>query len=131
VPRGGKRAGAGRPRGSLCKKTLQRQQLLEQAAAGALMPLPLMLDVMRQHFEAGRLAEAVAVAIAAAPFCHPKLSAIEMQVSNAELDAQIEVQLQKRAGAARPAADGPTNGQADGPHATAPGVAQDASGRPE
>jgi hypothetical protein len=50
--------------------------LAEEAAAAGVTPLQVLLDVMRQHFAAGRWEEAVAVAVEAAPYVHPKLTAI-------------------------------------------------------
>jgi hypothetical protein len=66
----------GRPRGSLNKRT---QTLLEAAEAGGEMPLDFLLRLMRdRHSPMARRLEA---AKAAAPFLHPKLSAIDAKLS--------------------------------------------------
>src|SRR5262245_2330349 len=67
----------GRPRGSLNKRT---QTLLEAAEAGGEMPLDFLLRLMRDpHSPMARRLEA---AKAAAPFLHPKLSAIDAKLSS-------------------------------------------------
>ena len=65
-----------RPRGSLNKRT---QKVLEAAEAGGEMPLDFLLRLMRDpHSPMARRLEA---AKAAAPFLHPKLSAIDAKLS--------------------------------------------------
>ena len=71
--RGGARAGAGRPAGSLSSKT---QQLVAQLTADGLSPLEFMLTHMRdvknpESFRAD-------MAKAAAPYIHPRLSSTEV-----------------------------------------------------
>src|SRR4051794_6698111 len=72
MPKGGRREGAGRPRGSRGKRT--REAVPE---AGALGPTP--LEVLLESMHAARAeserAEAVECAKAAAPYVHPKLAA--------------------------------------------------------
>src|SRR6516165_2948155 len=69
----------GRPRGSLNKRT---QTLLKAAEAGGEMPLDFLLRLMRDpHSPIARRLEA---AKAAAPFLHPKLSAIDAKLSSVE-----------------------------------------------
>lgn len=85
--RGGKREGAGRKRGTPNKATQER---CAKVAASGITPLDYMLELMRapipedatpevklalqnQKFEAAK---------AAAPYCHAKLSAIEMTGKN-------------------------------------------------
>jgi hypothetical protein len=48
---------------------------LPPVEAQALTPLDIMLRAMREHFAAGRLEAAVAIAKEAAPYVHGKLSA--------------------------------------------------------
>lgn len=72
--RGGRREGAGRKLGSATRKT---REIADRAAAGGIMPLEVMLNTMRAHYDAGRLDEAAAFAKDAAPYCHPRLSATE------------------------------------------------------
>jgi hypothetical protein len=73
---GGKRAGSGRKRGSLAKKTTE---VAQRAAEEGITPLEVMLKAMTAHYNARRYDEAAAVAKDAAPYMHPRLSA--MQVS--------------------------------------------------
>jgi hypothetical protein len=75
----------GRPRGSLNKRT---QTLLEAAEAGGEMPLDFLLRLMRDsHSPMARRLEA---AKAAAPFLHPKLSAIDAKLSSVAGDPSPE-----------------------------------------
>ena len=70
MPRGGKRPGAGRPRGAISKST---RAILEAVAAGGEMPVEYMLRIMRDPREpAARRDE---MAKAAAPYLHPKMQA--------------------------------------------------------
>jgi len=94
MPRGGKRPGAGRRPGTLSKKTIARQQQASAAAENGISPLELMLKRMRYHnqmadreLEKGAKADhdkiekalhsASEAARDAAPYVHPRLSAIE------------------------------------------------------
>jgi hypothetical protein len=75
----------GRPRGSLNKRT---QTLLEAAKAGGDMPLDFLLRLMRDpHSPMARRIEA---AKAAAPFLHPKLSAIDAKLNSVAGDPSAE-----------------------------------------
>lgn len=69
--RGGARPGAGRKKGALTKKT---QEIVAQAATKGETPLEYMLRVMRTSEDSKRKD---AMAIAAAPFVHPRLAAVE------------------------------------------------------
>src|SRR5262245_14246027 len=74
-----------RPRGSLNKRT---QTLLEAAEAGGEMPLDFLLRLMRDpHSPMARRLEA---AKAAAPFLHPKLSAIDAKLTSGDGDPSPE-----------------------------------------
>lgn len=68
--KGGRRVGAGRPKGSPEKARIARE-----VAASGLTPLDYMLSIMRDT----RAPEARRdeLAKAAAPYCHPKLNSIE------------------------------------------------------
>jgi hypothetical protein len=68
---GGSRKNAGRRRGALTKRT---QEIVAKASADGIMPLEYMLNVMRTSTDIRRKD---AMAIAAAPFVHPKLAAVE------------------------------------------------------
>ena len=79
MPRGGRRVGAGRKPGSGNKKRSEAI-LRREYASGALMPLDLMLNEMRRLAKEGTdegLREARMLAQAAAPYCHPRLQAID------------------------------------------------------
>jgi hypothetical protein len=86
--RGGKRAGAGRPRGSLTKKT---QEIAIAAMAAGITPLELMLSVVQDASAPSSVR--LAMAIAAAPYCHPRLAA-SVQATVTE-ESQITVVIRK------------------------------------
>ncbi len=73
MARGGARLGAGRKKGSLTAKT---RVVAEKAAATGLTPLEVMVKAMRRHAKANRWDEAASIAKDAAPYMHPKLSAV-------------------------------------------------------
>src|SRR5215510_2890974 len=69
---GGKRPGAGRPKGAASRAN---EQVRQEAAATGELPLAYMLRIMRDPSEpVGRRDE---MAKAAAPFCHSRLSSVE------------------------------------------------------
>ena len=68
---GGKRPGAGRPNGSLNKRS---QEIVAKAASEGITPLEVMLKAMRQHVDAGDLGAAAEIAKDAAPYIHPRLA---------------------------------------------------------
>ena len=70
--KGGKRQGAGRKVGSATKKTAE---LAIKAAAEGLSPLDYMLQRMRDEDEVPAVRGDMAKA--AAPYCHPRLNAVE------------------------------------------------------
>lgn len=74
MARGGKRQGAGRKRGSATRKT---REIADKAAEEGVTPLEVMLDAMRELYERGEKVAASSLAKDAAPYCHPKLAAIE------------------------------------------------------
>ena len=75
MARGGKRVGAGRPAGSATRRT---REIADAAAKDGLSPLEVMLRAMREHALADRWDQAAAVAKDAAPYCHPRLAAVEV-----------------------------------------------------
>jgi hypothetical protein len=94
MPRGGKRPGAGRKPGHLNKRTVARQQLAASAAKEGISPLEVMLKRMRHYHSVAErelakgenadpgiidraLRAANESAKGAAPFLHPRLSAVE------------------------------------------------------
>lgn len=73
IGRGGARKGAGRPKGTPNRKTVQLQNDIEQSG---LTPLEFMLQVMRDpEQDQGRRLHAANMA---APYCHAKLSSVEL-----------------------------------------------------
>lgn len=76
--RGGARPGAGRKPGSATKRT---REIADKAAQMGITPLEVMLEAMNTLREAGELEKAASVAKDAAPYIHPKLSAIEMNAN--------------------------------------------------
>lgn len=74
APRGGKRANAGRPKGSTTKR---KREVARRAAADGLSPIEVMLKAMREHAALKEWAEAAKYAQMAAPYIHPRLQAIQ------------------------------------------------------
>ena len=73
MPQGGKREGAGRPKGSVSKLDEEARKV---ALASGVSPLDYMLGVMRD--EAADEAKRLDAAKAAAPYCHARLSSVEV-----------------------------------------------------
>jgi hypothetical protein len=78
VPAEGARKGAGRPLGSANRKTLE---IANKAAEQGITPLEVMINVMRAHYDAREFAEAVEVAVKAAPYLHSKLSSVDVKAT--------------------------------------------------
>lgn len=72
MARGGKRPGAGRPKGAANKRT---REVADKAAQDGITPLEYMLGRMRD--ESADRSERMDAAKAAAPYIHPKLSTVE------------------------------------------------------
>ena len=72
MPRGGKRTGAGRPRGAVNKATAEAKAAVE---ASGETPLEYMIRVMRDPKANARRRDAMAAA--AAPYVHHRLSSTE------------------------------------------------------
>lgn len=75
-------AGPGRPKGSKNKATVEREALAAEAIAAAkktgISPLETLLTVMRGGPAAKKISDRMyAAAVAAAPYCHPRLAAVE------------------------------------------------------
>ena len=77
MARGGARPGAGRKRGSLTKKTTE---IAQQATAAGVTPLEFMLKVMRNPRRTPD--QRMDAAKAAAPYIHPKLSAVQLDLKD-------------------------------------------------
>lgn len=72
---GGARPGAGRKKGGGAK--YKTRKIADRATAEGITPIEVQLFTMRWHFNAERYDEAAKVAHDAAPYCHPRLAAIE------------------------------------------------------
>ena len=84
MPRGGRRPGAGRKPGIPSQKTINRLKIAEQGAAAGITPLEVMLNNMRRLYDEGRAeawTQACRIAADAAPYVHPRLSAIEQKAT--------------------------------------------------
>ena len=80
MARGGKRTGAGRKPGVPSQKTTNRLKIAEDAAADGITPLEVMLTQMRTYWEANTeemRAKACDIAKDAAPYLHPRFSAVD------------------------------------------------------
>jgi hypothetical protein len=77
MPKGGKRVGAGRPKGSTITKTAA---LLGRLAKDGITPLEFILTTMRNENQPP--AVRLNCAIAAAPYVHPRLANIQQIVNN-------------------------------------------------
>jgi hypothetical protein len=109
---GGKRPGAGRKPGSATQKT---REIAERAAATGITPLEVILAAMRQAWASGDTVLAARFAKDAAPYCHPRLAAIEhsgkaVREVTTMTDAELEDII--RRAEARAAGTGSTNGAA-------------------
>jgi hypothetical protein len=71
MPRGGKRPGAGRPRGSSSKKAKVSAAL---APAIGMKPLDIMIAIMRRYYSEERLDQALEAAKALAPYFSQKFA---------------------------------------------------------
>jgi hypothetical protein len=74
---GGRREGAGRPKGAINKVT---REILEAARSSGIMPLDVMLHNMRRLWEAEDWAGAADEAERCAPFLHARLSSIDARL---------------------------------------------------
>ena len=90
--RGGKRPGAGRPKGSKNTKT---REIADKAAAEGITPLEVMLTRMRALWaktdEASK-DQAVEIAYRAAPYMHPRLQSVESQNT---VDGELTIEIVK------------------------------------
>lgn len=76
MPRGGKRPGAGRKKGSQTKRTRKTNAIAQQAAGEGVLPLTVLLEAMRSHYAAKNLDRAAELAKDAAPYVHPKRASV-------------------------------------------------------
>lgn len=87
--RGGKRAGAGRPKGSVGIKTKIRQEMVKAANDGELMPLQFMLQALRD--ESNPFDVRYKAAVDAAPYLHPKLANTTLEGGENPLKTVLEI----------------------------------------
>ena len=73
MPRGGSRPGSGRPPGSPNQRT---RAVAARAAAEGVSPIEVMLTIMRDALAQNDNVMALEAARHAAPYCHPRLSAV-------------------------------------------------------
>lgn len=74
MARGGKRNGAGRPKGAATKRS---REIADKATQEGLTPLEVMLTAMREHAKAKRWDDAASIAKDAAPYMHPRLASMQ------------------------------------------------------
>jgi hypothetical protein len=77
MPVGGKREGAGRPKGAVNKKTAEKIEAIE---ASGLTPLDYMLSVLRDESRAEHTR--MDAAKAAAPYVHARLSNVDQNTNH-------------------------------------------------
>jgi hypothetical protein len=97
--RGGKRANAGRKVGAATRRT---REIADKAAEGGITPLEFMLQIMRN--EAGEPETRFEAAKAAAPYVHPRLSAVDV---DAKVTARTLAEELAELNAQRNSEDGP------------------------
>lgn len=91
MARGGKRVGAGRKPGS---KTKVNSDIALKAAQDGITPIEVMLNTMRYFYQKKEYAEAADIAAKAAPYCHPRLSAIELKGSeNSPVNTNMKIEF--------------------------------------
>lgn len=78
MPKGGVRAGAGRPKGSINKRTARIAKI---AAAHGTLPLDAMILILKDRLEADDWEGALEAAKASAPYIHPRLTSTEVKHS--------------------------------------------------
>lgn len=91
MPRGGKRNGAGRKTGTPDRiKGKPEAGIILRGLEIHLTPLAVMLEAMIHYHEAGERAKAVEVARHAAPYVHPRLTAVAIRADDREPEFQQE-----------------------------------------
>lgn len=76
MARGGAREGAGRKKGSATRRT---REVADKATQAGTTPLDVILTAMQEHVAAGRWDDAAERAKDAAPYVHPRLSAVAVR----------------------------------------------------
>jgi hypothetical protein len=75
---GGARRGAGRPKGSASKKTIE---IANRAAEQGITPLEVMVNIMREAYAGKDYEKALDAAVKAAPYMHSKLSSVDVKAT--------------------------------------------------
>lgn len=132
MAKGGRRQGAGRPKGA---QTERKRAVAIKAAAEGVTPITVMLGVMRAAFSEaidpeGGIIDMKAATLAAnmakdaAPYVHPRLSSVDARVRQTYedmTDTEIEQRIAELEGRKGRAADAPGGAEAAG--AAVPAVA--------
>lgn len=87
---GGNRSGSGRKKGAATQRS---REIADHAAEYGVTPLEVMLEAMNKARDAGDLEKAAAHAKDAAPYIHPRLSAVSLdltQVADDDLTGLVE-----------------------------------------
>ena len=93
MPRSGRRAGAGRKAGAATRVT---REVADRAAAANLTPLEYMLSVMQDEAQPQHVR--LSAASMAAPFIHPRLTAVDARMNGAlTVDVLSEEEKERRA----------------------------------
>jgi hypothetical protein len=92
MPSGGKRAGAGRPKGARSAKTLAQTKAVEESG---ITPLEYMLSVMRD--ESNEQAVRLDAANKAAPYVHAKLATVDHKSSDGSMSQKPDTIVIKAA----------------------------------
>jgi hypothetical protein len=89
MPKGGRRPGAGRPKGTKGRKAVSAAIVKKAVSEGKPLPLDVLLFSMDHYYgvaiavegliDEAALKEATLLAQAAAPYCHPRLNAVQQQ----------------------------------------------------
>ncbi|KPF74555.1 hypothetical protein IP68_12370 [Blastomonas sp. AAP25] len=95
MPQGGRRTGAGRPKGARSAKTLAQTKAVE---ASGLTPLDFMLSVMRD--EKNEQAVRLDAANKAAPYVHAKLATVDHKSSDGSMATKPDTIVIKAAAGA-------------------------------
>jgi hypothetical protein len=82
--------GSGRKKGSVTPATKRRQEVALKALQEGKTPLDVLLEAMRDAYKEGGAMLAMPFAKEAAPYVHPKLSAIEAKVDQRVCDVSAD-----------------------------------------
>jgi hypothetical protein len=85
-PVGGARRGAGRPKGSASKKTIE---IANRAAKEGITPLEVMVNIMREAYAGKDYEKALDAATKCAPYLHSKLSSVDFKATIKKTTAEL------------------------------------------